>query len=141
MLQPGQFVLTANGGAYLVTGTASGLLAARRLDLVAGSYVTTGFAAYATHGHTVIASPGAYVLAGQQALLELARQIRLEPGSYLISGAQAELLYGALQTVADGWQFTDESLVSPGFAGEASGNSGVSDEGLDVSNLEEEMLV
>jgi hypothetical protein len=125
-VQVGQFILTAAPGFYDLAASASELLAARQLILLPGSYAAAGFDMGGGIELYLLAQPGSYVLTGEEAIFELVR--RFEPGIYLLSGTAAQLLFAPLQTVGDGWRFTDEFLASPVLAANAISNPVFSNE-------------
>jgi hypothetical protein len=67
------YTLTADAGAYAVTGTAATLTAQHRMTVDAGSYLVTGTAATLTasiHTHyTLSALSGSYLITGTRATL------------------------------------------------------------------------
>lgn len=85
------YSLTAAVGAYSLTGTATGLTAARRLTLSVGSYALTGTATGLKKGFNLPAAVGSYSLTGTATSLRLARRQVEAVGSYTISGTATGL--------------------------------------------------
>jgi hypothetical protein len=146
--QAGQFILTAAPGLYDLAAPASELLAVRQLILLPGSYAAAGLDTGGGIELYLLAQPGAYVLAGEEPIFELVR--RFEPGIYLVSGTVAQLLFAPLQTVSDGWRFTNELLASsvlatseisnPVFSNEAFGLVAMDGESIRQTGVHSEAL-
>jgi hypothetical protein len=136
--EAGQFILTAAPGLYDLAAPASELLAARQLILIPGSYAAAGLETGGGIELYLLAQPGAYVLAGEETIFELVR--RFEPGIYLVSGTAAQLLFAPLQTVGDGWRFTDEFLASPVLAANEISNPVFSNEAFGFVAMDGESI-
>lgn len=88
------FTLTADGGTYAITGTASGLYAARKVAAAAGSYAVSGTNAALKASRSVVAVPGSYSVTGTSASLLAARKLAAGEGSYAVTGTDAVLRRG-----------------------------------------------
>lgn len=109
----GGYTITADGGAYALTGATAALRAGRRLTAsagaytitgadalrdfsmvaAAGSYAFTGAVAALSHGYRLTAAGGSYALTGAAAGLKAGRKIAAAAGSYTLTGAAATLTY------------------------------------------------
>jgi hypothetical protein len=81
----------ASSGSYSLTGTASGLKAARKLVGDVGVYSLTGTAAGLAKGSKLVTDSGSYIIAGSAAALKANRRIAIEVGSYILTGLAATL--------------------------------------------------
>ena len=92
-------VLTADAGSYAVGGQDASVLVGHKLTADAGAYSVAGQDATLTYvpvtpgSYTLTCDAGAYVLAGQDATLLRGRVVAADAGAYAISGADAELTF------------------------------------------------
>lgn len=110
----GAYTVTADAGAYAVTGQDASLEFGYAVDAAAGSYTLTGSDAALEFGFEVAADAGAYTLTGQDASLEFGREVAADAGSYGVTGQDASLEFGyAVDADAGTYTFTgqDASLV------------------------------
>jgi hypothetical protein len=96
--------LTADAGSYVITGTAAGLVAARRLVADPGSYSVTGADATLAKGVRLAADAGAFTVTGTAATLTVARRLTADAASYAVTGADAGLNVGR-RLIADGGSY------------------------------------
>lgn len=91
VLRPG---VTAEVGAYSMTGTAA--VPHKGYTVVAGasSYAITGTDANVHKGLTLVAGASSYALVGTDAVLKQARKVVPDAGAYLISGVDAATKHG-----------------------------------------------
>jgi len=99
------YTLTAQGGAYALTGAAATLTktgGATNFSLTAqgGSYSLTGASATVKVGKVISASGGSYSVAGQQATVKLGKRITALGGAYSLTGASATLTKASGQVEA-----------------------------------------
>lgn len=85
------FELDIGSGAYVITGAAVGLLAARTISAVGGTYAITGAPVSFIHGYNLAAAGGSYAITGADVTLFTTRQIIAAGGSYSIIGADVAL--------------------------------------------------
>ncbi len=85
-------ILNADPGSYSKTGQGTGLVVAREMAALPGSYVVTGFPTALLAFRQLIAESGGYNLTGFDAVLLAQRLLSADPGSYTITGLDAELL-------------------------------------------------
>lgn len=86
-------VLTADSGAYTLTGQDATLRVSRVLTADSGSFVLTGEDASLLADRVLTALPGAFALAGQDAGLLATRVLASAAGVYLFTGQDATLTY------------------------------------------------
>ena len=98
----GAAVLTADGGAYAVSGTAADLEFGRVVAADAGAYVVTGTAADLKAGYRLSADGGVYSIAGTDADLRKTNLLAADGGVYTIAGTDATLSKGFTLTVDGG---------------------------------------
>lgn len=102
----GGYTLTANAGAYQLTGQSANLLRSRLVTAAAGAYTLTGQSASVLVGRQIAASAGAYLLAGQAATIAYtpsgAYTITAEAGAYSLGGQAAGITYTSGQTWGGG---------------------------------------
>lgn len=97
-------LLSAEAGAFALTGQDAGLLASRLLSADAGLYTLTGQAAGLDYSgdagpdYTLSADAGLYALSGQAAGLRASRRLSADAGSYALTGQPAGL---TLEQAAD----------------------------------------
>lgn len=84
--------LSADPGAYNITGLAATLATTRELSANSGSYSITGSAASLFVTQQQTADPGSYNITGSAATLAATRQLSADPGGYAISGQAATLI-------------------------------------------------
>lgn len=100
--------IVAGQGSYNLTGQAATLKAARRLTAAQGGYALTGYAAdlvYTPIGgatYTLSAAAGTYTLTGQASGLRAARKLVAGQGLYSLTGVAAGLVRGFRLTAASG---------------------------------------
>lgn len=113
----GGYTLTADAGAFTLTGQSATLKATRTLPVAAGSFTLTGQAAALKAGHVVTAAVGTFTLTGQAAGLSATRTVAAATGSFTLSGQAATLKATRTMPAAVG-TFTlsgqDVGLVVPG---------------------------
>lgn len=88
--------LTANAGAYAVTGQAASLYYNRDLRPIAGAYAVTGQSANLFYNRDLRLNAGAYAISGQSADLNYARILTANAGAYSLAGQSANLSKSAL---------------------------------------------
>lgn len=96
------YTLTADAGAYTLTGSAATPRAARRLTADAGSYALTGSAATPRAARRVTAEAGAYTATGSTAGVTAARRVTAEAGAYALTGSAAGVYHNYPLTAAAG---------------------------------------
>ena len=96
------YTLTADAGAFTLTGTAATLLWKQILDAAAGSFVLTGSAVTMNKGFTMAAAAGSFTLSGTAADLLHDHTLDAAAGSYTLSGTAAGLLHAHLLDAAAG---------------------------------------
>jgi len=107
---PASYTLTANAGAYTLSGQTADLTRSKLLTANAGAYTLSGQTAdltwAASSAYTLTANPGAYTLSGQTADLTWASPgayvLTANAGAYTVSGQTASLLKGNLLTANAG---------------------------------------
>lgn len=87
----GNYVLTALGGAYTVTGGAAVIKRDRNLTASGGSYAVTGSSAIVEKDRWLTASGGSYAVAGGQAVIERDRRLTATGGAYSLAGGAATI--------------------------------------------------
>ena len=89
----GDIPLSADSGAYNLTGSNAELVRSRSLDAASGSYALTGAAAdlVKTSPLFIDAASGSYALTGSAATLVRASFLDAASGSYALTGAPADL--------------------------------------------------
>lgn len=88
------YTLTADAGAFSLTGTPTGFLRGIKLAADAQSYALTGIAAGFTYNRPMTASVGTFTLTGQAAGLTAARILVADPAAFTLSGLATGLLFG-----------------------------------------------
>lgn len=91
---PASYTLTAEQGAYALTGQDAATIRARALVAVQGSYALTGQAAGTRASRRITAAQGSYVLSGQDAALRSGAstyQLTAAQGSIVLTGFAANL--------------------------------------------------
>lgn len=81
--------VTANAGAYALTGNPATLRVARRMPVTAGSYAITGVSANLIKGTAPKAlqvESGTYSITGKAVTLKVSRRMTAAPGSYALTG-------------------------------------------------------
>jgi len=96
------YTLTADAGAFTLSGTAATLLWKQILDAAAGSFVLTGSAVTMNKGFTMAAAAGSFTLSGTAADLLHDHTLDAAAGSYTLSGTAAGLLHAHLLDAAAG---------------------------------------
>jgi hypothetical protein len=91
--------LAAGTGAFVLTGQATGLRAARKLTAATGAFSLTGQDAGLTVGtgpqaYTLEAAAGEFALVGQAALLKAGRKLAAASGAFALAGQAAGLRAG-----------------------------------------------
>jgi hypothetical protein len=94
------YTLTAEQGAYSITGQDAGVGATRLLTSAQGSYSITGQDAGLNAGYTLACAQGSYSVTGQDASPEVGYAVTAAQGSYTITGQDAALDYAG---AADLW--------------------------------------
>ncbi len=87
----GNYVLTALGGAYTVTGGAAVIKRDRNLTASGGSYAVTGSSAIVEKDRWLTASGGSYAVAGGQVVIERDRRLTATGGAYSLAGGAATI--------------------------------------------------
>ena len=88
---PGTYALSADHGAFALTGRQAGFAAARKLSASSGSFVLTGRAATLLKGKRLTAEVGSFVLTGLPALLKSTRRMAADVGAFVLTGMDATL--------------------------------------------------
>lgn len=101
------YTLTADAGAYTLSGVDAVLTRGIRLTADAGAYSLTGVDAALTYtpgsgAYTLTADTGSYTLSGNDAGLTFARSMAADVGSYTLSGVDAGLVLGRSLTAETG---------------------------------------
>jgi hypothetical protein len=94
--------LSGDAGSYALTGSAAGTRASRRLSGDAGSYALTGSAAGTRAGRVLSADAAAYAVTGSAASTLMGRRLSADAGSYASSGTDATLRRTYVLTVDPG---------------------------------------
>jgi len=87
----GNYVLTALGGAYTVTGGAAVIKRDRNMTASGGSYAVTGSSAIVEKDRRLTSSGGSYAVAGGQAVIERDRRLTATGGAYSLAGGAATI--------------------------------------------------
>lgn len=87
----GNYVLTALGGAYTVTGGAAVIKRDRNMTASGGSYAVTGSSAIVEKDRRLTASGGSYAVDGGQAVIERDRRLTATGGAYSLAGGAATI--------------------------------------------------
>lgn len=90
----GAFTLTADAGAFALSGTDASLEYGPRVAADAGSFALAGTDASLEVGREVAAESGTFTLTGQDASLELGRRVAADSGSFSQTGTAASLERG-----------------------------------------------
>lgn len=98
-------VVTADPGSYALSGTAADLEKGSLLTAVPGSYAISGTAATLSKTINLTADPGAYAISGTTAALTAARELNADSGAYAINGTDATLIKSTVTIVADGGSY------------------------------------
>lgn len=103
----GAFTLTANAGAYSLSGVSANLLKGKLLTSSAGAYAVSGVASTITKSKRIASDSGAYSLAGNAASLVYtplagAYTLTANSGSYSLAGVDANLTHGVVITSPSG---------------------------------------
>jgi hypothetical protein len=115
--EEGAYVLVAESGSFVTTGSAAALRSARRLAAESGTFNQTGTAAALRWGHRIIAESGTFQLIGTSAALRAARRMTALAGSFATTGSAAVLRTGRRLTASAGvftTTGTDANLVHAG---------------------------
>jgi len=96
------YTLTADAGAYTLTGQTASLLAARILAADAGSYTLAGQSAGLLAHRVLTADPGSYTMTGEDVALLAARKLTADPGAYHLTGTDVSLLAHRILTAEAG---------------------------------------
>lgn len=94
--------LSAGAGSFVLTGTAAGVLVARKVAAAAGSYALTGTAATLQINRPIVAGAGSYALTGAAASLLHAWKLPAGAGSYTFTGTAASLIHSWRLSAAAG---------------------------------------
>lgn len=86
--------LTAETGAFTLSGQASDLSVSRSLQADTGSFALTGQDAAFSLGRSLTAETGAFSLAGQAAALTVSRSLSADTGAFTLTGQDATLSKG-----------------------------------------------
>ena len=87
------YTLTADGGSFTITGTASNLEYNRHLDVDSGSYTITGTSATLYKSIVMTSDAGSFTITGTDAGFLYNRHLDVDSGSYTITGTAANLEY------------------------------------------------
>jgi hypothetical protein len=116
--------LSADPGAYNITGLAATLATTRELSANSGSYSITGSAATLEKTIPFVASPGAYSLVGSAATLARSSFLSADSGQYDLTGAAATLFRSIPLSADAGSYQIDGKAASLTQAKQLSANSG-----------------
>lgn len=108
----GVYTLTAEAGAYSVSGSAAALKALRLVSAASGAFALAGTAAALRRGYPLAAASGSFTLAGSAASLKSLRRLAAATGAFATAGTAAALERG-LRLAADSGNFS--------WTGEAAG--------------------
>lgn len=130
-------VLSANSGAYVISGQAATLdyNQQRVLSANAGTYAVSGQAATLVKTNLLSANAGDYSVSGQDALLAIGKFLGANAGSYSIGGQDANFLYNravsanAGSYVIDG---QDASLIAIRALSANAGNYAITGQAADL---------
>jgi hypothetical protein len=89
----GGATLTADSGAYTLTGTAATLKADRKLAAGSGSYAITGTDVSLKLGRKLTAESGTYTVNGTTVSLTVGRKLVADSGTYSLTGTDVTLTY------------------------------------------------
>lgn len=81
-----EYTLTAETGAFTLTGNAAVFPISRRLTTETGSFVLSGVAAALNRSTRIVAEAGAFVLTGIDASFEFGKRLLAETGSFTLTG-------------------------------------------------------
>ena len=96
------YTLSADAGAYTLSGTTADVLLNRLLSAETGTYALTGQEANLLLGYLLNAESGSYTLNGQTANLLLNRLLATESGSLTLTGQNTSLLLNRLLSTESG---------------------------------------
>lgn len=96
------YTLTADAGAFSLSGQAATLRIDRRLTADAGAFALTGQAAGLLKVRTLVADAGAFSLSGQPASLIVSRKLTAAAGSFALSGQDVTFNKGFRLVAAPG---------------------------------------
>jgi len=99
---PASYTLTAEPGAFVLTGQPVALRAGRRLALAAGTFALSGQAVALLAGRRLALAAGGFALAGQPVALRAARRLPLADGAFTLAGQPVALLAGRRLVLAPG---------------------------------------
>jgi hypothetical protein len=106
------YTLTAATGSFALTGTATGLTAARLLTATSRSYALTGNAAGLLRGVRLTAATGSFALTGTATNFLRAVRLIAGTGAFSLTGQSAGLLRGVRLTAASGtFSFTGNAAT------------------------------
>lgn len=93
-IRPRSISLTSDAGAFALTGTATGLTAARTITASTGTFALTGIAATLGRSLTMTAAAAAFALTGNDATLEYvpASGLDADAGAFTLTGTSTGLL-------------------------------------------------
>lgn len=96
LLEPLEFIVIAQNGAYTITGQAAALSRSYNITAENGSYTITGQAAEIDRGYLLTADAGSYTLTGQSANILKTRILTADAGSYALTGQASDIILGRL---------------------------------------------
>lgn len=99
---PRAFPLAVDVGVYTITGTPTGLKAARNLVEAVGNYSLAGTALQFVPARKLVAVSGAYSISGTATNLRIARKLTEAVGAYVINGTATGLGLGRKTAAAVG---------------------------------------
>lgn len=98
----GDFPIDAEGGAYVITGTAANLEHQAEIQAASGSYAVTGTDANLEHQSEIQAASGSYTVSGTDANLEHHSEVAAASGAFVVTGTAATLSAGIVIIAASG---------------------------------------
>jgi hypothetical protein len=109
---PTGYTITADTGAFSLTGITQSLLADRTMTAETGSFTLTGNNIDLLAGRIISAVSGAFNLTGQDAALAAARVLSAESGSFGLTGNDQDVLANKLLTASTGsYSMTGEDVT------------------------------
>lgn len=99
------YTLTANGGAYSLTGTSASVLRSKKIVSTGGAYSLTGASAILKKSKVIVSTGGSYTLTGANINMVKGRVMTAQGGAYSLTGVSA-VLQRSKRIVASGGAYT-----------------------------------
>lgn len=94
--------LVADAGSFALTGVNAGLRVARRLTADSGSFALTGTDTTLRAARRLTADSGTFVLSGQVATMRAARRLAADSGAFALAGGDIAIVLGTTLTAESG---------------------------------------